>query len=494
MRSIKAVSLVAVGGLAACTVGPDYVRPDIDTGSGWSTVASNGSATSAEPPTRDAQSQQPASVDLAHWWQSFADPTLDRLVETALAQNIGVREAGARVAEARALRDAAAGGRYPVVSTSASVTRRRQSENGPIPINVIPGLERDQTIYEVGFDAGWEIDVFGRTRRAVEAADARVDAAVDRQRAVALTIAAETARNYFELRGARHEIEALQAAITASRSSLDLVRRRYANGDVPEAAVAQAEAELAAVEAALPALQARERATALAIGVLLGDLPESELRLLDDSSGYVALKALPVGERADILRRRPDIAAAERQLAAATADVGVATADLFPRIGIGANGGFQSLDAGNLFEAASETLGITPLISWRVFDGGRVRAQIRATEAHVQAAALQYESAVKEALSDAEQALTRYNLGLEALARQQTAVAAARRSYGFANDRYRSGDISLLELLDAERALRSAEEGYAQTHTAVATELVALYKALGGGWEAAQEGGSSGAG
>jgi len=490
MRSIRTVSLLAVGGLAACTVGPDYVRPDIDTGTGWSVPA----PTSGETPAQGAQARETAAVDLAHWWQSFSDPALERLVATALAQNLGLREAGARVAEARALRDAAAGGRYPTITPSASVTRQRLSENGPFPINNIPGFQRDQTIYEIGFDAGWEIDVFGRTRRAIEAAGARVDAAVDRRRAVALTIAAETARNYFELRGARHEIEAVQAAIAASRSSLDLVRRRFANGDVPEAAVAQAEAELASVEAGLPMLQARERATALGIGILLGDLPESQLGLLDESPGYVALKALPVGERADILRRRPDVAAAERQLAAATADIGVATADLFPRIGIGASGGFQSLDTSTLFEAASERFGLTPLISWRVFDGGRVRAQIRATEARVQAAALQYESAVKEALTDAEQALTRYNLGLEALARQQTAVAAARRSYGFASDRYRSGDISLLELLDAERGLRSAEEGYAQTHTTVATELVALYKALGGGWEAASEGESSGAG
>src|SRR5262249_37339433 len=147
---------------------------------------------------------QPEGIDLAHWWQSFSDPTLDRLVETALAQNLGVRETDARVAEARALRDAAAGGRYPTVSTSASVTRRRQTENGPFPINEIPGIERDQTIYDIGFDAAWEIDVFGRTRRAVEAANARVNAAVDQQHAVALAIVAETARSYFELRGARH--------------------------------------------------------------------------------------------------------------------------------------------------------------------------------------------------------------------------------------------------------------------------------------------------
>jgi NodT family efflux transporter outer membrane factor (OMF) lipoprotein len=473
MRAIKTLALAVTAGLAtACTVGPEYQRPDIDVGQGWT----------AAPAAADEPAQ-----DVERWWQTFADPTLDRLVATALEQNLDVRQAGARVAEVRALRDAVAGGRYPAVGVSAGITRRRQSENGPIPINQIPGIERDQTIYELGFDAGWEIDVFGRTRRAVEAADARVAAAVDRQHGVQLTIVAETARSYFELLGARHELDALRAAIDASTKSVELVHRQQAAGEVPEAAVAQAEAALAAVQAQQPLLQAKERVAALSIGVLLGDLPESELQLLDaGSADYVALKPVPVGERADLLRRRPDVSAAERQLAAATADVGVATAELFPKIGIGANGGFQSLDAGDLLESTSETFGLAPLISWRIFDGGRVRAQIRASEARVEIAALVYEQAVKEALTDAERALTLYSMGLTALDQQQAALTAARRSYGFANDRYRAGDISLLELLDAERVLRSAEETYARTHTQAATHLVALFKALGGGWQSTE--------
>jgi NodT family efflux transporter outer membrane factor (OMF) lipoprotein len=468
MRATHVSTLAAMTLLtAACTVGPDYERPDIDAGRGWAV------APSAAGPAQD----------LERWWRTFADPTLDRLVTTALDQNLEVREAGARVAEVRALRAAAAGGRYPAVNASAGVTRRRQSENGPIPINQIPGIERDQTIYELGFDAGWEIDVFGRTRRAVEAADARLDAAIDRRHGVELAIAAETARSYFELRGARHELEALRAAIAASTKSAELVEKQHAAGEVPEAAVAQAQAELASITAGQPLLEAKGRIAALSIGVLLGELPESELGLLDtEASGYVALKPVPVGERADILRRRPDVSAAERSLAAATADVGVATAELFPKIGIGANGGFQALDASTLFESTSQALALAPLISWRIFDGGRVRAQIHASEARVEIAALKYEQAVKEALTDAERALTLYSLGLTALDEQATAVAAARRSYGFATERYRAGDISLLELLDAERALRRAEETYAQVHTQAATDLVALFKALGGGW------------
>jgi NodT family efflux transporter outer membrane factor (OMF) lipoprotein len=299
-----------------------------------------------------------------------------------------------------------------------------------------------------------------------------------------MRVAAETARSYFELRGAQHERDAVRAAVEASRTATDLVRRQLEAGEVSEAVLARAEAALAAVESSLPLLDARVRAAALSIGILLGDLPESEVDLAETAAAFTELGSFPVGQRADLLRRRPDVRAAERVLAAATADVGVATAKLFPKIGFGANGGFQSLARGDLFEAASETFGLVPLISWQFFNGGRVRATIHASEARVEIAALEYEKAVKTALTDAELALTRYRSGLDALERQGAVVDAARRSLGFSDDRYRAGDISLLELLDAERALREAESTFARMHTAAATDLVALYKALGGGWPA----------
>ena len=454
--------------LAGCAVGPDYQPVEVDTGTGWTQAGAGGAVTDA---------------DLARWWRRFGDPTLDRLVETALDQNLDIREAVARVAEVRALRDAAAGGYWPVANVNTSVSRRRLSENGPFPVGQIPGYPRNQTVYDIGFDASWEIDVFGGTRRAVEAADARLEAANESLHAARLSVIAETARVYLNLRGAQHEQQSLNAAVEASRSSTELVRQQFAAGEVPEAALAQAEAALAATEAQLPMIEAQVRSTALSLGILLGELPESEADLAETSAAYVELVPLPVGERADILRRRPDVRAAERQVAAATADIGVATAELFPKFGIAAGGGFESLDTGNLFDSGSQRFDITPFISWRIFDGGRIHAQINAREARQQAAALAYEKEVKAALTDAERALTRYNLGLVALEHQQTAVAAARRNYGFADARYRAGEISLLELLDAEHALRAAESAYAMTHTRAATDLVALFKALGGGWQ-----------
>lgn len=454
--------------LAGCAVGPDYRPVEVDTGTGWTEAGAAGAMSDA---------------DLAQWWRRFDDPTLDRLVETALNQNLDIREAVARVAEVRALRDVVAGGYWPAATVHGNVSRRRLSENGPFPVGQIPGYPRNQTVYDIGFDASWEIDVFGGTRRAVEAADARLEAANESLRAARLSVVAETARVYLMLRGAQHEQQALNAAVVASRSSTELVRQQLAAGEVPEAALAQAEAALAGVEAQLPAIEAQVRTAALSLGILLGELPESEAGLADTNAAYVELAPLPVGERADILRRRPDVRAAERQVAAATADIGVATAELFPKFGIAAGGGFESLETGNFLDSGSQRFDITPFISWRIFDGGRIHAQIHVREARQEAAALEYEKEVKAALTDAERALTRYNLGLVALEHQDTAVTAARRNYGFADARYRAGEISLLELLDAERGLRAAESAYALTHTRAATDLVALFKALGGGWQ-----------
>lgn len=464
--------------LGACAVGPNYRGPPpVDTGNGWS---------------QPADAVQPAP-ELAAWWTTLGDPTVDRLVGTALSDNLDLRQAEARIREARALRDRAAGGYAPSVNASGSVTRRGQSENGPLPIGSIPGIERNQTIYEAGFDAGWEIDLFGRTRRALESASASMQAAQDDAEGVRISVAAEVARTYLTLRGAQRELAARESSVETLRHTLELVRRRLAVGDAAPADADAAQARFAAAEAGLPAIQARLRAAALGLAVLLGQPPERELALLDTPPPAIALVPIPVGERADILRRRPDVRAAERRLAARTADIGIATAELFPKLTIGAGGGFQSLDAGNLFDSVSRTYSIMPLISWRVFDGSRVRAEIHASEARQEQAALAYEKTVLGALGDAERALSDYRFGLDAVQRQRGALEAARRSYAHAQTRYAAGDIALTDLLAEERILRDAEDAYARTHTTAAIELVALYKALGGGWNATVAGAAHGA-
>ena len=455
--------------LTACaSVGPDYREPPpVDTGSGWTL-----------PLATESQ-----SADLTQWWSALGDPVLDRLMASALAQNLDLRQAAARIDEARALRDRVAGDSFPTVGAGASVNRRRQSENGPLPIGTIPGLDATQTIYDAGFDAAWEVDLFGAKRRALEGASARLQATEVEAQGVRMRIVTEVARTWFTAVGAGYELHAQQATLSTLQQTLALVRLRHALGDASAADVEAAYAQWAAVNALIPDIQARQRAAVLGLGVLLGAPPERELALLDGPLTPCTLRALPVGERADLLRRRPDVLAAERRLAASSADIGVATAELFPKLSIGVGGGFQALSTGDWFDATSSRFSILPLISWRLFDGGRVRAEIRAREAAEQQAALAYEQAVLTALGDAERALGDYHGGLDTLERRAMALKAARTSYGYAKARYAAGDVALVELLAAQRSLHEAETTAARAHASAAVQLVALYKALGGGWD-----------
>ncbi|HEY0887727.1 MAG TPA: efflux transporter outer membrane subunit [Ramlibacter sp.] len=456
--------------LTACAaVGPDYREPpSVDIGNGW-TVQPQGES---------------GPADLAHWWSTLGDPTLDRLVTTALAQNLDLRQAAARVDEARALRDRAAGERLPSLGAAASVNRRRQSENGPLPVGAVPGLAAMQTIYDVGFDAAWEADLFGARRRALEGANARLQATEVETQGARVRVVAEVARTWFTAVGAKWELYAQQGKLDTLQQTVDLVRLRHAVGDASAADVDAARAQWAQLAAALPEIEARQRAAVLALGVLVGAPPERELALLQARFAPRQLRPLPVGERAEVLRRRPDVLAAERRLAASSADIGVATAELFPKLSISVGGGFQALSTGDWFDASSSRFSILPLISWRLFDGGRVRAEIRSREAAARQAALAYEQAVLAALGDAERALGDYHAGLDALDGRRVALEAAHANHGHARSRYAAGDIALVELLAAQRNLHDAETAAVRAHTGAATQLVALYKALGGGWEA----------
>lgn len=453
--------------LTACAVGPEYRTP----------VLTASDADWTQTLTTDS-----VSVDLTQWWSTLNDPVLKRLVNTALAQNLDLRQASARIDEARALRDWVAGRQLPEASVGASVNRRRQSENGPLPIGAMPGVETHQTIYDAGFDAAWEIDVFGGKQRAVESASAKLEAAQAEAQGVRMRIVAEVARAWFSSVGAAQELRTQQATLGTLEQALELVRQRLAMGDAAAADVDTVKAQLAVAKAALPDIRARQRAAVLSLGVLLGQVPEHELALLNTVPTSVVLLPLPVGERADLLRRRPDVLAAERNLAASSAEIGVATAELFPKLSIGLSGGFQALSTGNWFDASSRRSSVLPLISWRLFDGGRVRAEIRASQAAEQQAAMGYEQVVLAALGDAERALSDYQAGLASLALRKEALDASRRSYDHAQARYAAGDIALVELLTIERVLHESEALNTRAHTTAAIQLVALYKALGGGW------------
>jgi len=463
--SPKVLSLLPLVFLAGCVVGPDYQRPDVAADGAWI----------------DTTAESDRAVPAA-WWGQFDDPVLAELVQDAIAANTDIAIAAERTREARALSRAAGSRLYPRVDAAGSIQRRRQSENGPLPLDRIPGLEAHQTIYDVRLDAAWEPDLFGRNRRGIEAAAARVDAVEADRRAVVVSVAGEVARTYFELRGAQAELAAREKAIEAAQRSLQVARVRVAAGESPEAEALLAESRLKSFTALPPSLRARRDRAAMAIALLLGETPESRLELTTDRIAMPELSRLPVGERADLLRRRPDIHAAERRLAAATADVGVAQGALYPRILFSADGGYHSLDTADLIDPASRAWSVAPLISWRLFDGGHVRAEIAAAESRLRQAALAYERVVLAALSEAEQAMASYRHGLETVRRQREAVDALSRSRDLTALRYRAGQVALSELLDAEQLVADSIASLARAQTQAAVAMTLLYKSLGGGW------------
>lgn len=452
--------------LTGCKVGPNYQPPQVQHGPGWS-----------QPAAAPA-----GAADLDAWWRALGDPTLDRLVASGLAKNLDVRQAQVRIREARSLRESVAGALAPAIGAHAGVTRMEQSMNGQLPLAQIPIIKRDLTLHDVGFDMSWELDVFGRTRRAVESAEARAQAQEELAHGVQVSVAAEIARTYLTMRGAQRELAARTALVAALSRSLETVRLRVQAGDLAPVDAERAEGQYLDARAALPALQAQMHAAALGLGVLLGQLPESEAGLTRTAAPEPALAPFPVGERADLLRRRPDVQAAERLLAGATADIGLAKAEWFPRFTLSASGGYVAQQTGQLFQRSSQTFSVAPFISWRILDGGTIKAQIHAAEARQEEAALAYEQTVLTALSDGERACSNYRLALEATEAQRAALDFARRAYHHAELRYQQGDIALGELLDAERVLREAEDGFARVQTGAAIDLVALCKALGGGW------------
>jgi multidrug efflux system outer membrane protein len=354
-----------------------------------------------------------------------------------------------------------------------------------------PGLG-DQPVrletYDAGFDAFWEIDLFGRVRSAVEAARADAQAARANLHAVQVSVAAEVARNYLELRGAERRFEVAVANRDNQQETLRLTRVRRELGRGTELDVASAAARLAAIQASLPPLIVAQRAARHRLAVLLGQQPGTlELAAGPDSEAISQsfVNPLPVGEPESLLRRRPDIQAAARQLAAATARVGIATADLFPQLTISGFVGFVTGDADQLWESASEAWSVTPVLSWAAFDLGSVRARLRAAEAQADGALAFYEQTVLRALEETENAFVAYAQNQDRLAALLDQAAASRRAAELARIRYREGAIDFLRLLDAERTVLEAEDGVAAAQTELNTSVVAIYKALGGGWEAA---------
>jgi outer membrane protein, multidrug efflux system len=460
---------------AGCAVGPDYRRPDTPVPAMWSEARYDGIDT------------RPA--DLARWWEEFNDPVLTRLANRAAGANLDLRLAESRVREARALRRVAESGAWPTVDVSGSYSRSRTSENAIAPSSgtsgspFFSGSSSGQDLFRSGFDSSWEIDVFGGIRRSVEAADATIEATIEDRRDVLVTLLGDIARNYIDLRGFQRRLAVATNNLEAQQESLGIIRVRFQAGLASDLQVAQEEAQVNITAATIPALEALAKQAAHRLDVLLGIQPGT---LWAELSAEAPIPALPpeahVGLPSELLRRRPDIRRAERQLAAATAEVGVATADLYPKFSLSGFFGVQSVSASTWFSAPSRFWNIGPTIRWPVFDAGRIRANIEVRNARQEQALTQYEKTVLTAFEDVENALISYAKEQTRYKSLMNAVVSTRRALALADELYKNGLIDFLNVLVSQRELYLAESDLAQSEATMATNLVALYKALGGGW------------
>ncbi len=469
-----------------CTVGPDYKRPDLSTPSAWNEAQQTGI---------DA-----TGTDLERWWTTFNDPLLNSLVERAVRSNLDLRAAEARIREARANRAVVAAGAWPTINTSGSYTRVRSSENA---FAISPqgggggggtgggssgggggGSNLDQNFYKTGFDASWEIDVFGGVRRGVEAADATIDAAVEDRRDVFVSLLGDVAKNYIDTRGFQRQLAVSRANLKTQQETLELTRVRFQAGLANDLEVAQQEAQVNTTASVIPLLENSLKHAAYSLDLLLGLEPGA---LAGELSQDAPIPSLPskvlVGLPSELLRRRPDIRRAERQLAAATAQVGSAMADLFPKFSLTGVVGLTSINASDWLTRGSRFWNVGPTISWPIFDAGKIRANIEVRNAQQEQALTQYEKSVLSAFQDVETALVNYGNEQATYRSLTEAVAANRRAVTMANELYIRGLNDFLNVLDTQRALYATETALTQSQATMTSNLVALYKALGGGWE-----------
>jgi NodT family efflux transporter outer membrane factor (OMF) lipoprotein len=462
IKSMAVLSAILfVGG---CAVGPNYKKPETRTPENFS----------------EAPTTQPAG-DLAQWWTKFNDPKLDSLIDRAVAQNLDLKIAAQRIREARALRGISGSQLWPQVDGVGGYSRSRRSNQTGQP----NFGDRDTDLWSAGFDASWEIDVFGGLRREIESADAQIGAAIESQRDATVSLVSEVARNYLVLRGSQRQILITQNNIRTQAETLNLQKTRFKAGISSDLDVARSEAQVATTSATLPIFQTNVRQAIHALGVLLGQEPGSlQQELLVDSpipsAGNVPY--VPAGLPSELLLRRPDIRAAERQLAAATANIGVATSDYFPRFALTGQIGLQSDVLKNLPEGDSTFWGFGPSFRWNLLNFGRVRSNVEVQNARQQQALLSYDNTILSALREVEDSLVAYDRERERWAQLTQAVSSNRRAVDLANQLYSRGLVDFLSVLQAQRELFLVENQLVDSERQVSLNLIAIYKALGGGW------------
>jgi multidrug efflux system outer membrane protein len=456
LASKAATALATV--LAGCAVGPHYKPPQ---------------PASAAFHAADAQLVKNEPFD-PRWWKQFEDSVLDELVAKSLAANTSIRMAQARLAESRAVFDERKLDRYPTVPADTSYSYAKQQ---------IPGFfDKPATIntFRAGFDASWELDVFGQVRHRIAAARSDDQAFEADFNDVEVSVVAELARNYFELRGAQWRLAVAERSLTNQRETLRLTQLRRDAGVGEEQDVASAAARVAAIDATIPELEFERKRAEYRIAVLTGTRP-GELSADLSPRNYAPIeKALPIGDAADLLRRRPDVRAAERRLSAATERRGVAVAQLFPQVSISSFVGFLAGRGSLFFTTQSFATTASPTVSWSAFDLGRARARVRASGALSTEALAAYDDTVLRALEETENSFANYTAQQRKLVKLNIQAQESKRAADIARLRYREGVIDFLSLLDAERTQLQAEDAVAESERDVYTAVIAIYKALGG--------------
>ena len=475
---LKILGTVVTALLAACTtVGPTYQPPSPDMPSRWSETAENVSVR--------------ADAKISTWWTLFRDPVLDSLVTRAMASNQDLRLAETRIREARAQRRMTASKSFPAVDATGSYTYSRTGDapsSSGLTTRDLFQLQANQDLYQAGFDVNWEIDIFGGTRKATEAADASVAASVEDGRDVLVSLVAEVSRNYLELRGIQQRLVITKENISIQEKTVDMAKKRFQIGFGNELAVLQAETQLAMTRSQIPALESAASQVMHQLALLLGQMPEALVPELTEKGLIPPIPPqVPVTLPSELLRQRPDIRRAERQLAAATAEIGVATAELFPKFSLAAFIGLESTDLSQLVTSGSRFWSVGPQVKWSLFNGGKVRAGIEASNSRRDRAQILYEKTVLTALVETENALVAFSREQQTRQSLKTAVIAGQRALSISKTQYALGFVDFLNVLQTELALYQSQDQLVQSEQRLSLDMVALFKALGGGWEILKE-------
>jgi outer membrane protein, multidrug efflux system len=471
-KILMGMAEAALASMVGCTVGPDYHPVAERAPVAWSSPVADGLTNS--------------SSAASTWWKSFNDSELDSLIQRAVRSNLDLRVSEARLRQARAMRERSAADFMPTVDGSASYARQLQSENQPLigALPLPPNFPFEYNLYQAGFDASWEIDLFGGKRRALQAATAEWQGTMEARNDAMLSLLAEVARNYLELRGGQHRLEIARKDLKLQEEALELTRARFQTGVANELDVTRSAALLASQRAVIPPLETAVRGAMYGIAVLVGREPGALVAELSPSMPVPpAPPEVPIGLPSDLLRRRPDVRQAERQLAAETARIGVAKSEWFPKLSLTGDVGSESVTLAQAFKPGSLFWSLGPSLQWRALDFGRVRAEVRTQTAVQEAALATYEKTVLNSLQEAENAVMAYAQEQNRHGALAAEVVQNQRSLDMANSLYTEGRVNFLDVLDVRRSLYQSDDQLAVSDQAVSVDLIALYKALGGGWE-----------